>query len=89
MNVTEDPSYCGQHVKVDYDLDAGEIIATLPEYTEPDGDTVAATVLAMSPAEAVELAGGIIAVSVSAAAHLLAKRQAGPVERVTDAGTQG
>lgn len=87
MNVTEDPAFVGTHVRVDYDLATNQITATLPEYKEASGEVVAATVLAMSPAEAVELAGGITAVAVSAAAHLLNRRQAGPVERVTDSGS--
>lgn len=87
MNVTNDPEFVATHVRVDYDLATNQIIATLPPTTDSSGETVAETRFSMSPAEAVELAGGITAAAVSAAAHLLRQREAGPVERVTDSGS--
>ena len=86
MKTTECSSFTGTNVRVDFDLASGKITAMLPGTVDETGEPVAPAVFEMSPAEAVELAAGITAAGVSAAAHLLKQRTAGPVERVTDAG---
>lgn len=63
-----------ENVTVSYDLSSGRIIAYIPPCKDDTGEDIAATTFDLSPAEAVELAGGITAAAVSAAQHLLQQR---------------
>lgn len=85
MNVSEPPAgaagFDAENVTVSYDLSSGRIIAYIPPCKDDTGEDVAATIFDLSPAEAVELAGGITAAAVSAAQHLLTQRTSAPAPR--------
>lgn len=78
MNIADDPPFDEEHVLVHYDLSSGRIVAYLPPCVDDAGDRICATVLDLSPSEAVELelalAAGITAAAAAATVVLLAQR---------------
>lgn len=76
--VRTNPSYQSDHVRVDYDLDRDRLLVLFPATVDENNEAIAATSIELTPAEAVELAAGMMTVAISATSSLLTKYSGRP-----------